>query len=248
MKIISLALVILGACIMLYSISKYLRLLSDLRNMTNQKKLLSNWMYTSCLLLLTFFLAGYIAFGVSLFMSSDVTNVQLLVAAVFFFGAIFVLNMVTVVNRMIHSDISSGLVEDRLAQQELMSDIAADFITNVPLDELISKSLTKLGEYTDLDRILLSKADFENDQLLVQYDWVNKNPNNTTNRPNSIPFHSGRFYYDSFITEKKPYIKEIFGEFWNLITVVVHINGAIVRNTLAIYSLVFSQVWLNVSN
>lgn len=206
MQILSMTLVILGAGIMLLGILRYLRSLAALKILARKEKLLSDWLYTACLAMMLFFMAGYIVFAIMLALSSGFGSSQLLVAVIFFLGAVFVLSMVIMVDRMLRSANSAGELEKRLAQQELMSEIARDFISNTPTDELLTISLSKVGEFSGVDRMLLSRYEPDGEELVVRYDWIGKNLKNRASRPTTIPFKPGHMFYKQFIMENKPFV------------------------------------------
>jgi len=100
MKSLCLSLVSLGAGIMLYSIFMYYKSLTDLKKQLKKEKLFGDWKYTICFILMVFFLIGYViclaAYAVKVELSMD----NLLISLVFFFGAIFVFTMGSMMKRM----------------------------------------------------------------------------------------------------------------------------------------------------
>ena len=100
MRALSISLVSLGAIILLFSIFKYCTALITLKKRMNAEKLFSEWIYAVCLLMMVFFLAGYVV-SITGFASGDIPTMQeLLIACIFFFGSIFVIAMITMMQRM----------------------------------------------------------------------------------------------------------------------------------------------------
>jgi len=86
---------------MLYSIRKYYRNLMELKTQSKTRKLFSNWIYAACFLMMVFFFIGYM-FVLFNYPSGNSLSVQdFLIAYIFFFGAIFVYSMTTMINRML---------------------------------------------------------------------------------------------------------------------------------------------------
>lgn len=100
MQIVSLCGVFFGALIMLLSICKYYRALVFLKEESYSGKTFSRWTYLLCMGLMLFFLVGYVVLGVSYFYPRDFTTADLLIAVIFFFGAVFVYVVITVQGQM----------------------------------------------------------------------------------------------------------------------------------------------------
>lgn len=100
LKTICVASVLLGACILLYSICKYYHQLNYLREEVYGKKTFSRWTYLVCMLLMVFFLLGYLALGIFYILEPTISADNILISSVFFFGSIFVMLVVTVQGQM----------------------------------------------------------------------------------------------------------------------------------------------------
>ena len=100
MQMVCTAGVFMGAVIMLYSIYKYYRSLVVLRGQSYSHKTFSRWTYALCMGLMLFFLAGYVALGVSYLFRQAFGTTELLISAIFFFGAVFVYVVITVQRQM----------------------------------------------------------------------------------------------------------------------------------------------------
>ncbi len=99
MGILCVALVGIGACIMLYSIVDYYRALVYAKNKTSAKKLFSGSLNAFGFFMMVFFLVGYIVVGIT-FLSRETTLEDVLTAIIFVFGSMFVFIMVTLERRM----------------------------------------------------------------------------------------------------------------------------------------------------
>jgi len=100
MRALCVLLVAFGAGIMLYSIYKYYKSLIGIKTHMNTKNLFGDWINAVCFLLMIFFFIGYIICMVTYAIKSEVSMDNLLIAFIFFFGAVFVLAMVTMTGRM----------------------------------------------------------------------------------------------------------------------------------------------------
>ncbi|MDR2939229.1 MAG: HD domain-containing protein [Clostridiales bacterium] len=90
-----LALVLIGAIIMGCSILDYYRVLEYMKKQAYEKKIFNNKIYIASFIMMVFFFIGYIFTGFVI-KNSEFHFDQLLISLIFFFGAIFVLCMVTV--------------------------------------------------------------------------------------------------------------------------------------------------------
>ncbi len=199
------ALVLLGACIMLYSVFRYYRFLVELNTMSKGSKVFSNWIYAICMMMMLFFLVGYAVIAIVYAHTEVVTAQNLLVALIFFFGAIFVLTMVNVVRRMFLTIADKDELKRRLSQQELMSAIADRFISNDPVDVLAKDALKLISDFTGYDRILLAKLDRDEAVLDARYEHVGEKLQNKNQRMGRLPFGPGTRFFQLFILEKAPY-------------------------------------------
>ena len=103
MRYFCIALVSLGALIMLYSIAKFYIALSKLKEQMNERRLFGEKIYAACFIMMLFFLIGYIMYLILFLTEKNPTANSLLIALIFFFGAIFVNAMITMVRRMFTS-------------------------------------------------------------------------------------------------------------------------------------------------
>jgi len=101
MKIICVCLIALGACIMLYSVYKYNKSLLQLTTRIRLKKLYGDWINALCLVIMFFFWLGYMGNLLRYMLREEVSIHDLFTAAIFFFGALFVLAMVTLTHRIL---------------------------------------------------------------------------------------------------------------------------------------------------
>ena len=205
MKLFCIALVVAGAIIMLFGIIKYYRALVELKGLARKNRLFSNWLYFACMLMMLFFLLGYLAFAAVLIRDQSITSLQLLIALIFFFGAIFVLSMVTLVRRMFLAVLDTDELKKRLAQQELMSDIAQSFISAGPVGDLIQTALERMGRFMGFDGAVVAQYDPERGMLDAKYAWLSREPEAGTQRLRSASFIPGEAFYERFITGREPH-------------------------------------------
>ncbi|MCL1809682.1 MAG: ATP-binding protein, partial [Clostridiales bacterium] len=100
MQLLCISLVALGAGVMIYSITRYYKSLIDLKKQMNAKKLFGDWIYAVCFALMFFFLIGYAICIVVYSVKTEVSMGDLLISCIFFFGAVFVLAMSTMMRRL----------------------------------------------------------------------------------------------------------------------------------------------------
>jgi len=93
-------LVTAGGCIMLYSIITFLKSLISFKIQVNEQKIFADWIYTVCMLLMSFFFVSYIAVDVIFIIADTISMTNLIIALVFVFGAIFVYTMIMMLKRM----------------------------------------------------------------------------------------------------------------------------------------------------
>ena len=103
MRPFCIALVSLGALVMLYSIIKFYHALSELKKQMNDYRLFGEKIYLACFVMMIFFLVGYVIFLIAILDGAEAAANTLLIALIFFFGAIFVNSMITMLRRMFTS-------------------------------------------------------------------------------------------------------------------------------------------------
>lgn len=100
---------------------------------------------------------------------------------------------------------SEALMRSRLEQQELMAAMSQKFISTDNMGESIVNALHMAGEFMNVSKILLAKADMKAETMDGQYVWYNENQNNYRPEVTSFPFHPGNIEYDYFISRGLPY-------------------------------------------
>ncbi|MDR0473911.1 MAG: HD domain-containing protein [Treponema sp.] len=100
LKPICVSLVTTGGLIMLYSITAFFKSLVTFKTQANEQKIFTNWIYTASMFLMLFFLLGYITVAAIFIIADTATTANLIIALVFFFGAVFVCAMVITLRRM----------------------------------------------------------------------------------------------------------------------------------------------------
>ena len=96
-------------------------------------------------------------------------------------------------------------VNQRLAQQELMSQISQNFIVGGNIDEMIFSALKTAGEFMDCARMCLLFNYEQIEELHVTHEWRT----NTFIAENSnvvIPFKRGEYIYDRIDIERKSFV------------------------------------------
>jgi len=100
LKYICVLLVTIGGGIMLYSIISFLKSLASFKVQANEQKMFADWIYTACMLLMSFFFVAYIVVDIIFNIADTATKTNLIIALVFVFGAIFVYTMIMMLKRM----------------------------------------------------------------------------------------------------------------------------------------------------
>ena len=99
---------------------------------------------------------------------------------------------------------AEAAVERRLSQQQIMSKISQNFISDNGMEEAILVSLKTIGEFMDYSRVVLSFYHSQVDELKVTHEWTKDGVPNNLNA--SIPFKRGEYFYDLAFLEWKPFI------------------------------------------
>ncbi|MDR1836353.1 MAG: response regulator [Treponema sp.] len=69
---------------------------------------------------------------------------------------------------------ANEMLKARLDQQELISDIAKSFVSSGESVDLINDSLTRLGQYLGVSRIVILGVDYERGDTFTAYNWCCK--------------------------------------------------------------------------
>ena len=204
MKILCLSLVALGAIIMLFSIIRYNRTISAMKCGRIRGDAPVSVIFDAGLLMMVFFFVGYIGTGVLFLFEKTLDSQDLLVSMIFFFGALFVLTMVTVARRMYATLSNENGLKRRLEQQQLMTTISQSFITAEEVTVLVENALRMVGEFMNVSKIVVNTI--ENGYAVRRYEWANPKHGIHAFGPNvQVPFRNNHALYDKFVTEKLPY-------------------------------------------
>jgi len=93
-------LVTCGGSIMLYSIISFYKSLVNFKMQANEQRIFGAWVYTASMVLMLFFLVGYIVVNIIFIFEDTASTMDLIIALIFFFGSIFVYTMVITLKRM----------------------------------------------------------------------------------------------------------------------------------------------------
>lgn len=170
MRLLCTSLVALGACVMLYSILKYYKSLTDLKIQMNTKKLFGNWIYAACFVMMGFFLIGYVINMMVYIFIDTLTMQDLLIACIFFFGAVFVFAMVTMILRMFTAITENSQLASAKETAEQGSRAKSTFLANMS-----HELRTPMNAIIGMTSIGLSGADIERkDYSLKKIDDASK--------------------------------------------------------------------------
>ena len=170
MRLLCCSLVALGAAIMLFSIFMYYKSLVDLKNQMEAKKLFENGTYLACFIMMGFFLIGYIIVMVSDLLKDMLTMQELLIALIFFFGAIFVYSMVTMMRRMFTTITENARLANAKEVAERSNQAKSAFLANMS-----HELRTPMNAIIGMTNIGLSGADIERkDYSLKKIDDASK--------------------------------------------------------------------------
>lgn len=100
---------------------------------------------------------------------------------------------------------ADSVLERRLEQQEIMSAISQNFVSNDDIPTLISKALDMSGKFMDIGKILLSRVDVDAGTLTFEYEWYSNQPTVKVREVKVYPFCPGDPLYETFVVQKRPY-------------------------------------------
>ena len=199
MSALCILLLVSGAGIMLFSIGKYYKSLVQLKKQIKAEKLFSDLIYAACLAMMIFFLVGYVFTAVAYALAAKIAAEELLIAAIFFFGAIFVLAMVTMVRRMFAVTTDKAELKKRLQQQELMSAISQSFTTTEDPKKLIHDALKMSGEFMNVNHAFLSQYRMEQNVLECISEWYDEMGRPFIGEDDKWPLTQDMEYYNDLI-------------------------------------------------
>ena len=151
MRLLCILLIVSGVSVMSFSIIRYYKSLKNMKSKMNTK----NPIYAACFVMMVFFVIGYIANLANCFLK-NITTQDLLIAFVFFFGAIFVFTMVTMIRRMFTAITENTLLYDAKETAEQGNRAKSAFLASMS-----HELRTPLNAIIGMTSIGLSGADIE---------------------------------------------------------------------------------------
>jgi signal transduction histidine kinase/CheY-like chemotaxis protein len=115
----------------------------------NTRRLFDNWIYAACFIMMLFFFIGYAANIVFYIFTSKISTQDILIAMIFFFGAIFVLAMITMIRRMFNKIITEEKLIRAKEEAEQGSRQKSEFLSRMsheirtPMNAIIG--MTSIG-------------------------------------------------------------------------------------------------------
>jgi len=97
-------------------------------------------------------------------------------------------------------------LQQRLEQQELMSDMAQGFISTDDMSTLIGNALKMTGEFLHADKIIIAALNEDKTELTYQYGWHCERPDVPPIRGAAMPFAEGQVIYDEFLVKQSEYL------------------------------------------
>ncbi len=97
-------------------------------------------------------------------------------------------------------------LEQRLRQQEIMSDIAQRFIKTPDIPSFIRYALRVSGEFLDAGRAHITSVNPETGLVELQYEWHNQTQGIPAIGANFRPFGGGHPIYDALVRNNAPYV------------------------------------------
>ena len=94
-------------------------------------------------------------------------------------------------------------LKQRMRQQELMAQMAGSFISGAETSILIGNALKMVGEFMNVNKILMVGHDQTEKALHTMYEWFADTYERTSPPHVVIPFAPGSYEYDAFIRDKK---------------------------------------------
>lgn len=156
---------------MLFSIVRYYKSLQKMKFYSDSEKTFSNWIYLASMVLMIFFLVGYVVTAASIINTNVVNTQNLLISAIFFFGAIFVLVMVFVFKKMISTGFEKETMEEEIEKLGIITDISQMFVSTAPTSISVAKALDMIGKHMDVTSVVIDSVNSEETRFYRYYGW-----------------------------------------------------------------------------
>ncbi len=207
MQILCILLVVVGAVTMLSSVIRYCRALADLRQTSGGQSPSGRWLNVACLAMMLFFLVSYGVVAVSYTHDDNIERQDMLIAVIFFFGAVFTNTFVAVLRQTLKTLSDKDELNRRLAQQELMAAVSQSFVSTEAMPVLMENALRMVGEFLDASKIILGAVVPDRQVMTRFYGWFNETQGiRSFEDDNGLPFSPGHILYETFITRKAAYV------------------------------------------
>ncbi len=97
-------------------------------------------------------------------------------------------------------------LQDRLQQQELMSDVSQNFLQGDDMQVLIGRALEATGRFMGVEKIVIAQYMPQESALHYRHGWSDETKSFKPLVPMTIPFDDDAYMHRMFIGDRRPYI------------------------------------------